>query len=158
MAKHRVADIRRDEKQAKENRAIARATSAVAAQKGERDRVADEEIRGGQAREQALVQLHKKQPIAAEKRKRTPMSHHVADDGVNDQGPSTDSGYKLYIQLVLTMWHSMCCKNLSPGNSPQRENAPLSSSCVTRSLSMDAGEADINNTAVATVRFFSRFR
>ncbi|KAI9982755.1 hypothetical protein PInf_008750 [Phytophthora infestans] len=95
MAKHRVADIRRDEKQAKENRAIARATSAVAAQveakKGERDRVADEEIRGGQAREQALAQLHKKQPIAAEKRKRTPTSHHVADDGVNDQGPSADS-------------------------------------------------------------------
>ncbi|KAF4143578.1 hypothetical protein GN958_ATG07311, partial [Phytophthora infestans] len=143
------------------------------AKKSERARVADEEIRGGQAREQALAKLQKRQPIAAEKGKRTPKpaaktqkrskttSPQTADDGVNDQDPSVDSDpyvfeSKLYIQLVpvLTMWYIMCCRYLSPGNSPQIENAPLSSSCVARSLSMDVGEADINNTAVDTVRVF----
>ncbi|KAG1706448.1 hypothetical protein DVH05_001597 [Phytophthora capsici] len=155
MTKRRVAELRRDKKQAKESRAIARATSAVAARaeakKSERDRVAEEEIRGGQAREQALAQLQKKQPSAAEKRKRSPKpaaktqkrskttSPHIADGGVNDPGPSADSDEyvfdsMVYIQLVLVlrMWYIMCCRYLSPGASPQRENAPTSSTCVAR--------------------------
>ncbi|KAI9996055.1 hypothetical protein PInf_013233 [Phytophthora infestans] len=138
MTKRRVAEIRRDEKQAKESRAIARATSAVAARaeakKSERARVADEEIRGGQAREQALAKLQKRQPIAAEKGKRTPKpaaktqkrskttSPQTADDGVNDQDPSVDSNPYVFESKL--------------------------------SLSMDVGEADINNTAVDTVRVF----
>ncbi|KAI9988603.1 hypothetical protein PInf_022053 [Phytophthora infestans] len=131
MTKRRVAKTRRDEKQAKESRAIARATSAVPARaeakKSERDRVADEKIRGGQAREQALAQPQKKRSIAAEKRKRTPnpaaktqkrsktTRPYIANDGVSDQGPSADND---------------------------------------QSLSMDVGEADFNNTAVDTVRVF----
>ncbi|KAF4138305.1 hypothetical protein GN958_ATG12459 [Phytophthora infestans] len=59
-----------------------------------------------------MAQLQKKQPIAAEKRKRTPKPaaktqkrskttcSHIADDDVNDQGPSADSDKYLSPRLT----------------------------------------------------------
>jgi len=106
MTKRRAAEIRREEKKAKEDRAVARATRAIIAQadakKRDRDRVVGEELRGGQAREEALAQLLEKVLRAAEKRKRSPkptakaqkkkrtMSPHVtdyenADDAASDR-------------------------------------------------------------------------
>jgi len=142
MTKRRAAEIRREEKKAKEDRAVARATRAIIARadakKRERDRVAEEGLRGGQAREEALAQLLEKQLRAAEKRKRSPhpsskaqkkkkratSPHIAADENADDASLSAASDryvlggvyitcVGIYYRYILTRLYAMSYRESS---------------------------------------------
>ncbi|KAE9197383.1 hypothetical protein PF002_g22769 [Phytophthora fragariae] len=155
MTKKRMAEIARKEKKAKEARAVARAEAASlqhsAEKKKQRDRIAQEEREGRDARQRALADLKKKRAEDASRKqtassgykKQKKTSPHVqdADDEADDESLQENSG-------------ASPCESAQGSTSPTGPASPVDKSLqstparqVSRTLSMDSTKSATANTA-----------